>query len=179
MPVAFPGAEGYGRFAQGGRGGDVYIVKNLKDDGKGSLRYGIENQEGPRTIVFVVSGTIALQSPLEVTGSFLTIAGQTVPGDGICLKDQGLKFTEVNDIIMRYIRIRMGDQNKSDSSGADCITSSKISDVILIIFVCDGELMRFMITGEEATSLCNGPFMERPCTTRSIMKGSLIQSSGL
>ena len=130
VTIAFPGAEGYGRFAQGGRGGDVYIVTNLNDSGKGSFRYGIENQKGPRTIVFAVSGTIELESPIEVERSYLTIAGQTAPGDGICLKHHGLKLSEVNDIIMRYIRIRMGDQNKGDSSGADSITSSKISDVI-------------------------------------------------
>jgi len=128
--IAFPSAEGYGRFAQGGRGGDVYTVSNLNDDGEGSLRYGIENMEGPRTIVFAVSGTIQSKSPIEISKSFLTIAGQTAPGDGICIKDYGLKFTDVHNVIMRYIRLRMGDQNKGDSSGADCITANDVSDVI-------------------------------------------------
>ena len=75
--IAFPGAEGYGRFAKGGRGGDVYIVINLNDDGPGSLRYGIENMNGPRTIVFSISGTIELKDSIKIKDSNLTIAGQT------------------------------------------------------------------------------------------------------
>lgn len=101
-----------------------------KGRNKRNLRFGIEKQKGPRTIVFAVSGTIPLRSQLEIKKSYLTIAGQTAPGDGICIKDYGLKFSNVNNVIMRYVRIRLGDQNKGDSSGADCITSSKISDVI-------------------------------------------------
>ncbi len=128
--LSFPGAEGYGRFAQGGRGGDVYTVTNLEDDGAGSLRYGIENQNGPRTIVFAISGTIELQSEIRIDKSYLTIAGQTAPGDGICFQHYGLKMKGVHDIIMRYIRVRMGDQNKGTSSGADCITADNSTDII-------------------------------------------------
>ncbi len=128
--LAFPSAEGYGRFAEGGRGGDVYTVTNLNDGGEGSFRYGIDYMDGPRTIVFAVSGTIELKSAINIRSSYLTIAGQTAPGDGICLKDYGLKFNDVHDIIMRYIRIRYGDKNKSGLTGDDCITTNDVSDII-------------------------------------------------
>ena len=98
---AFPGAEGYGRFAQGGRGGDVYHVTSLEDSGPGSIRHGIESAQGPRTIVFDLSETIELKSELEITGSFITIAGQTAPGGGITLKDQSLQLNNASHIIIR------------------------------------------------------------------------------
>jgi hypothetical protein len=102
--LAFPGAEGYGRFAAGGRGGDVYHVTNVKDNGPGSLREGIESAEGPRTIVFDVSGNIRLKSGLKIDrNAFLTIAGQTAPGDGITVCDQKLNIAKSNDIIIRYL----------------------------------------------------------------------------
>lgn len=130
--IAFPGAEGFGRFAQGGRGGDVYHVTQLKDEGVGSLRYGIEKMNGPRTIVFDVSGTIELNRTLNVKKPFLTIAGQTAPGDGITLKDHTFKVTDTHDIILRYIRFRTGDENKLAGSGAaiDGITTNGVSNII-------------------------------------------------
>ena len=128
--IAFPGAEGYGRFARGGRGGDVYHVTNLQDDGPGSLREGIRSATGPRTIVFDLSGTIELKSRLTVDKSYLTIAGQSAPGDGICLKDQTFVIKKSSHIIVRYLRVRLGDKNKPPDSGPDGMTTDDIDHVI-------------------------------------------------
>ncbi|MDD6494732.1 MAG: pectate lyase [Bacteroidales bacterium] len=123
---AFPTAEGYGKYATGGRGGDVYIVRNLNDSGDGSLRQGLKNDGRPRTIVFAVSGTIELNSKLRV-GSNTTIAGQTAPGDGICLKNYALSIGGDN-VIVRYIRSRMGDERNSED---DAINSRFHKDIII------------------------------------------------
>lgn len=129
--VAFPGAEGAGRFASGGRGTatsltTVFEVTNLADDNNpGSLRYALQASTATyphRTIVFrISSGTIHLTSRLTIRGN-TTIAGQTAPGDGICIADHPIVISGDN-IILRYIRVRMGDKNQNkgmvDGSGSD------------------------------------------------------------
>ena len=105
--LAFPTAEGGGKFTVGGRGGKVCEVTNLNDKGPGSFRAAVSGND-KKTVVFRVSGTIPLKSDLSI-GSYTTIAGQTAPGDGICIRNYPVHVSG-NHIIMRYIRVRLGDE---------------------------------------------------------------------
>ena len=112
--LAFPGAQGWGRFATGGRAGSVYHVTNLNDTGKGSLRDAVSQPN--RIVVFDVAGVIKISSRI-VFAHNLYVAGQTAPGEGITVYGDGVSFSGANHIIVRYMRFRMG---QNGSSGKDC-----------------------------------------------------------
>ena len=126
-PIAFPGAEGFGRHTTGGRGGKVYHVTTLEDNNlPGTLRWA-NAQQGPKTIVFDVSGTIFLKSPLRFT-PHTTVAGQTAPGDGICLADYPVMISSNN--IIRYLRFRLGNREVANHEG-DGLGGSRCHNIII------------------------------------------------
>ena len=117
---AFPGAEGGGMYTFGGRGGKVLTVTNLNDDGPGSFRWACE-QGGARIVVFNVSGIIRLKSPIYVRAPYITIAGQTAPGDGVCIAGESFQV-DTHDVIVRHIRFRRGETlvwHREDSFGGN------------------------------------------------------------
>ena len=155
---AFPGAEGFGAFAKGGRGGAVYVVTTLSDyhpgaaargavkrvkTGEeilptrpaiererripGSLRAAVE-ATGPRAIVFALGGTIRLKAPLVIAHPFITIAGQSAPGGGICIRDYGLVISNTHDVVIRYLRVRPGDLSRMSQ---DAICLANVQNVIV------------------------------------------------
>jgi hypothetical protein len=99
---AFPGAEGGGKFSFGGRGGKVLVVTNLNDDGPGSFRWACE-QGGARIVVFNVAGIIRIKTPLIIRAPYITIAGQTAPGDGVCIAGETV-WINTHDVVIRYMR---------------------------------------------------------------------------
>jgi len=157
--LAFPGAEGYGKYTKGGRGGVVYEVTNLNDNGAGSLRAAVE-ATGPRTVVFRVSGNIELDSPIKIKNAFITIAGQTAPGDGICIKNHPISIG-ADHVIIRYIRVRPGDVSGNDYDAisgryvknviVDHVSSSWSVDETMSIYHCDSITVQWCIVSE---SLC-------------------------
>ncbi len=154
--LAFPTAEGYGKFALGGRGGVVYEVTHLNDSGEGSLRAAVE-AEGPRTVVFRVSGNIELESPIHIKNPYITIAGQTAPGDGICLKNHPLSI-DADHVIVRYLRVRPGDVSGKDYDAVggrffkhviiDHVSASWSIDECMSIYQCDSITVQWCLISE-------------------------------
>ena len=154
--LAFPSAEGYGKYSKGGRGGVVYAVTNLNDSGEGSLREAVE-ASGARTVVFRISGTIELNSDLRISNPYITIAGQTAPGDGICIKNYPLVI-EADHVIIRYLRVRFGDESGEDSDAVssrytkhlilDHISASWSVDETMSIYHCDSITVQWCIVSE-------------------------------
>lgn len=156
LPLAFPTAEGYGKYTVGGRGGRVYEVTTLEDSGPGSLREAISASE-PRTVVFRVSGTIQLKSQLTIRHPYITIAGQTAPGDGICLRGYPLNIN-ADEVIIRYIRVRLGDETGTESDAIsarghkniilDHVSASWSIDETMSIYHCDSVTVQWCIISE-------------------------------
>jgi hypothetical protein len=128
--LAFPGAEGGGAYSFGGRGGKVYVVKNLNDSGPGSLREACE-QGGARIVVFNVAGIIRLKSPIIVRAPYITIAGQSAPGDGVCIAGESI-WLDTHDVVIRYMRFRRGETNvlrRDDAIGGNGVGNIIIDHV--------------------------------------------------
>ncbi|HEV8282934.1 MAG TPA: polysaccharide lyase [Chitinophagaceae bacterium] len=127
---AFPSAEGGGKFSFGGRGGKVYVVTNLNDDGSGSFRWACE-QGGARIIVFNVAGIIRLKTPVIIRAPYITIEGQTAPGDGVCIAGETV-WINTHDVVIRYMRFRRGETNvgrRDDAIGGNPIGNIMIDHV--------------------------------------------------
>ncbi len=128
--AAFPGAEGGGKFTFGGRGGRVIVVTNLNDDGPGSFRWACE-QGGARIIVFNVAGIIRIKSPLIIRAPYVTIEGQSAPGDGVCIAGETV-WINTHDVIIRYMRFRRGETwvgRRDDAIGGNPIGNIMIDHV--------------------------------------------------
>lgn len=124
---AFPGAKGGGAYSFGGRGGAVYVVTSLNDRGPGTLREACE-KGGARTIVFNVAGIIRLETPLIIRAPYITIAGQTAPGDGVCVAGESV-WINTHDVIIRHMRFRRGETNVGRRD--DAIGGNPVGNIII------------------------------------------------
>ncbi|WP_186755980.1 LamG-like jellyroll fold domain-containing protein [Echinicola salinicaeni] len=171
--LAFPGAEGSGRFAEGGRNGEVYIVTNLNDFGPGSFRDAVS--EPNRIIVFEVGGIIQTNSRIVVAHN-VTIAGQTAPGDGVVIYGDGITFTQASNSIVRYLRVRMG---RYGTSGADAMTMTDDAKHLIFDHVSAswGRDETFSITGHADSITIQNSIISQGLETHSC--GGLLEPSGV
>jgi hypothetical protein len=169
--LAFPAAEGFGRHAQGGRGGTVYHVTTLSDAGPGSFRDALSQPN--RTVVFDVGGVIRLKSPLQAAAN-LYLAGQTAPGEGITVYGDAVSFTNAHHSIVRYLRFRMG---HGGSTGKDAVTVGDGHDMIFDhISVSWGQDENFSITNTAANITLQNSIVAQGLHPHSA--GGLVQSTG-
>lgn len=170
--TAFPGAEGFGRLATGGRNGTVYIVSNLNDAGPGSFRDAVSQPN--RIVVFAVGGVIKITARVVVAAN-ITIAGQTAPGDGIVIYGNGLSFTQAHNCIVRYLRIRMGVGGTSgtDAVGATDNANNQIFDHVSVSW---GRDENFSITGNADSITIQNSIIAQGLQTHSC--GGLLEPSG-
>jgi pectate lyase len=162
--IAFPGAEGGGRFSVGGRGGKVIEVTNLNDSGEGSLRAAVA-ESGARTVVFRVSGTIMLNSRLTISQDSITIAGQTAPGDGITIGGHEV-FVGANHVIIQHIRFRVGDVSGQEVDAiwgryrkhiiVDHVSASWGTDEVMSLYGHDSLTVQWSIISESLYNSVHG-----------------------
>jgi len=171
--LAFPGAEGFGRFAEGGRHGEVYIVTNLNDSGPGSFRDAVSQPN--RIVVFEVGGIIQTNSRIVVAHN-VTIAGQTAPGDGVVIYGDGITFTQASNSIVRYLRVRMG---RYGTSGADAMTMTDDAKHLIFDHVSAswGRDETFSITGHADSITIQNSIISQGLETHSC--GGLLEPSGV
>ncbi|HEU0172733.1 MAG TPA: Ig-like domain-containing protein [Blastocatellia bacterium] len=168
---AFPGAAGFGANARGGRGGSVYIVTNLNDNGPGSFRDAVSQPN--RYVVFAVGGVIRINSRIQVAPN-LTIAGQTAPGEGVTIYGNGLSFSNANNTITRYLRVRMG---VVGDSGVDAVTIAEGDNMIFDhVSVSWGRDETFSISGAPSNVTVQDSIIAQGLFSHSA--GGLLQTSG-
>lgn len=170
---AFPTAEGFGKNATGGRGGKVVIVTNTNDDGEGSFRWALQqcSQNEATTVVFAVSGKIELKSEIRCKAKNFTLAGQTAPGDGVCIIKNEINFGGSENFIIRHMRFRVGEKDASGKEhNAACLRVENANNFII-------DHCSFSWASEENTDFidthfpqCNGAFPVRGFIIRSIKK---------
>ncbi|KAL2817507.1 pectin lyase fold/virulence factor [Aspergillus cavernicola] len=169
--LAFPGAEGFGANAVGGRGGEVYVVTNLDDSGTGSLRDAVSSTD--RIVVFAIGGVINIEDRIVVSKR-VSVLGQTAPGDGITVYGNGWSFSNANDAIVRYLRIRMG---RGGDSGKDGITIAEGSNMIFDhVSVSWGRDETFSISGTGENITVQNTIIAQGLERHSC--GGLMQTDG-